>query len=139
MPLQVNYILQLLEWDEFTRCTVQTTLFFTSTCMSSFYCITPRETKKKSQYQTSLQHEFSFYWLNLSLQEDSCIAKTEPDTSSSAVVVYSLKLHQNQDAFDVTEKTLELHYSTLRYGWGEEAAATDSGVQRKKKGRGHIP
>lgn len=95
--------------------------------------------KKKSQYQTSLQQEFSFYWLNLSLQEDSCIAKTEPDTSSSAVVVYSLKLHQNQDAFDVTEKTLELHYSTLRYGWGEEAAATDSAVQTKKKGRGHIP
>lgn len=55
-------------------------------------------TKKKSQHQRSLQQEFSFYWLNLSLQEDSCIAKTEPDKSSSAVGIYSLKLHQNEGA-----------------------------------------
>ena len=93
---------------------------------------------RKKKVQRSLQQEFSFYWLNLSLQEDSCIAKTEPDTSSSAVVIYSLKLHQKSCCVEIchwTVKTLELHYNTLRYGWGEEAAATDSDVARKEEGR----
>lgn len=63
----------------------------------TLYC-TYNTATSEAKNQRSLQHEFSFYWLNLSLQEDSCIAKTEPDTSSSVVVIYLLKLHQNHDA-----------------------------------------
>lgn len=54
--------------------------------------------EKRRTIQISLQQELSFYWLNLSSQEDSCIAKTELGTSSSAVVIYSLKHHKNRDA-----------------------------------------
>lgn len=100
-------------------------------------CLTHLLEKKQKmlQYQRSLQQELSFYWLNLSLQEDSCIAKTEPDESSSAVVIYSLKLHQNDGAMKYwTIKTLKVHYNTLRYGRGEEAAATDSDVRKNREG-----
>lgn len=93
--------------------------------------------KKNSQYQRWLQQEFSFYWVNLSVQEDSCIAKTEPDTSSSAVVIYSLKLHQNHNAVKYVTgrwRHWNSHHNTLRHGWCEEAAAADSDAGRKRRG-----
>lgn len=74
--------------------------------------------------QISLEQEFLFYWLNLSLQEDSCIAKTEPGTSSSAVVIYSLKLHKNHDALKYSYVTGQkdtgtpLQHVTKWIGWG---------------------
>lgn len=98
--------------------------------------------QKKSWYQRSLQQEFSFYWLNLSLQEDSCIAKTEPDTSSSAVVIYSLKLqHQNHDALKrVTgqkDTGTPLQHFTLWMRWRGSSDWFRRGEE--EKGRWRIP
>lgn len=75
----------------------------------------------------------SFYWLNLSLQEDNCIAKTEVDQSSSAEVVYSLKLHRNDETSEDSEDTWSpLQHTGMDRG-SEEAEAADSDVGRKKR------
>lgn len=81
-----------------------------------------RNQRQKKITRPKIQQEFSFYWLNLSLQEDSCIAKTEPDTSSSAVVIYSLKLHEKYDALKYVtgqkDTQTPLQHVTLWMSWG---------------------
>lgn len=94
------------------------------TCMK-FNCITKNSWEGKNKKNANItEQEFLFYWLNLSLQEDSCIAKTEPGTSSSAVVIYSLKLHKNHDALKYSYVTGQkdtgtpLQHVTIWIGWG---------------------
>lgn len=98
--------------------------YITSPVWNSIACQRTLGRGKTRKMQISLEQEFLFYWLNLSLQEDSCIAKTEPGTSSSAVVIYSLKRHKNHDALKYSYVTGQkdtgtpLQHVTIWIGWG---------------------